>query len=71
MYDHAEKHKMKPPNVKEIGEPAKRRLEEEQRTATLTRIQKLAEDPRHTSRRGRLGLPAAGNRGPDPKSGEP
>ncbi len=51
VYDYAEAHNMKPPNVKQIAEPVKKRLDREGLTATATYIQKLAEDLSHKRRR--------------------
>lgn len=51
LYDAAEAGKMKPPNVKEAPELVKKRLERKGLTATYSRIQQLADEPRHKLRR--------------------
>lgn len=55
VYDLAESHRMKPPNLKEIAPPVLARLKAIKVTATVTRVMDLAGDATHRNRRRRQG----------------
>lgn len=51
VYDFAESRRMKPPNIKELGEPVRKLLAREELTATKNSIEKLASEAQHRDRR--------------------
>jgi hypothetical protein len=51
VYDYAARHKMKPPNIRQIAAPVQKVLERHRTTASAHHIQQLAEDARHKGRR--------------------
>ena len=55
VYDHADQHKMKPPNINQISGPVQRLLMRHGLEATRTRIQKAASAEAHAHRRRPLG----------------
>jgi hypothetical protein len=56
VYDEAKAQGKKPPNLIEVVAPVKDKLREQRLSASRERIQEIARDPKHSSRRGKIGV---------------